>query len=333
MDDAGLAVAVARDAAQHGARISTYTEVFGARPTDGEAIELLARDAWEGREQRVQAYTVVNAAGAWADRVRATLLRSLKPGTPDPAPLLRPSRGVHLVFPSLTRGHGLVLFAREDDRVFFVIPFGDRSLVGTTEAEVPSPPDPVSLQPSVEEIRYLQRELRRVLPRPAEQPVLAVTSGLRPLLASTEPVGSAPREHRVVEDGPLITVVGGKFTTFRVMAMDALGVAVRRLQRVGLRLRDTAAPLPAPPPAGTAVEGLAEFAADAAFARRIEDVVRRRSLLWLSPDGGRLAAPAVAAVLARKLGWSGERTREEIEFFHARLEREDRLLRSLREDP
>ena len=153
----------------------------------------------------------------------------------------------------------------------------------------------------------------------------------RPLLASTDPVGSASREHRVIADGPLVTIVGGKYTTFRVMARDTLACVVRRLGKDNLALRDPMAPLPAPV-AGASIESLAEWAVDA-FARRIEDVVRRRSALWLEPDRGRLAAPRVGAVLARRLGWSPSRLREELDSFHGALEREERFLRAAREDP
>lgn len=331
MDDARLAVAVARDAAHHGARISTYTEVLGLRPAEDAAVELLARDRLEGAERRLVARTVINATGAWADEMRTTLLRALRPGTADPIPILRPSRGVHLVFPALTRGHGVLLFARADDRPFFVVPFGEHSLVGTTEVEVSSPPDPDALQPSVDEIRYLRDELRQALPSPAALPVIAITAGLRPLFASTGGVGTMSREHRVVEDGPIFTVVGGKYTTFRVMARDALSHVVRAIRRANVTLRDPADPLPTPPAAGQTIEGLTEHAADAAFARRVEDVVRRRSRLWLSPDRGRVAAPRVAATLAQRLGWSPERMRDELQSFLAALEREDRLLRGSRE--
>ena len=330
MDDAALAVAVARDAAAHGAQIWTYTEAIGARPVE-DGVEMLARDTLEGGERRIRGRAVVNAAGAWADGVRTTLLRALTPGAVDPAPLLRPSRGIHLVFPPLTRGHALLFFAGADDRVLFVVPFGPRSLVGTTEVETPSPPTTDAREPSTEEVRYLRHALARILPGPAEQPPLAVTAGLRPLLASTDPVGSASREHRVIADGPLVTIVGGKYTTFRVMARDTLACVVRRLGKDNLALRDPMAPLPAPV-AGASIESLAEWAVDA-FARRIEDVVRRRSALWLEPDRGRLAAPRVGAVLARRLGWSPSRLREELDSFHGALEREERFLRAAREDP
>jgi glycerol-3-phosphate dehydrogenase len=332
MDDARLAIAVARDAAAHGAAIHTWTEVIGARPS-GEHVEVMARDTFTGGERRLTARAVVNAAGPWVDEVRRRLVCSLTPGVPDPAPLMRPSRGVHLVFPPLTNGHGVLLTARADGRVFFIIPLQGQSLVGTTEVEVASPPGPEDLRPGLDEIRYLRAELARALPRPARLPVLAVTGGIRPLLAAGGAVGEASREHRVLADGPIVTVAGGKYTTFRVMARDTLARLAARLGREGRPIHDPVEPLPRPLGPDHPVERLAEFAADQEFARRVEDVVRRRTGLWLTPDRGRVAAAEVAAVLARRLGWDEARRRSELQRYHDALADEERLLRRAWEEP
>lgn len=329
MDDAGLAVAVARDAAAHGAVIATHTETVAARPHENGAVEVIARSRLDGRETRVVGRCVVNATGAWADRTRALLLRSLHPGSAEPGPIMRPTRGAHLIFPALTRGHGLLVFARTDARVFFVVPFGAHSLVGTTEVEVDSPPADDAAEPSVEELRYLRAELRRVLPGAAEAPALALTSGLRPLLATPGGLSAATREHKIVADGPILTLAGGKYTTFRVMARDLLGEVYRRFQRRENQIPGDQQPLPRPPRI-EGVEALAEYAVGQAFAQRLDDVVRRRSTLWLTPDRGRVAAPALAAAMARRLGWSAERARDELQDFHAGLEREERLLLAAR---
>jgi glycerol-3-phosphate dehydrogenase len=238
---------------------------------------------------------------------------------------------VHLVFPAFTQGHGVLLFARKDGRVLFVIPFGRHALVGTTEVEVISPLDDQAAAPSVEEVRYLRAELARAFPRAGELPALAVMSGVRPLIAAPGDVAAASREHRVVEEGAMLTVAGGKYTTFRVIARDAVAALKRKLKRGGPALRDSSEPLPRATSDETEPGALAVAVAEHAFARRIEDVIRRRSTLWLTPDRGRVAAPAVAAGLARALGWSPERSRAELQAFYAGLEREDRLLQAARE--
>lgn len=333
MDDARLALAVARDAAEQGAEIHTYTEAQGARPGEGGTFEVVASDRLEGASRVFPTRIVINAAGPWVDHVRLALSRSLAPGQPDPEPLLRPSRGVHLVYPLLTRGHALVLIARSDGRLFFVVPFGEHSLVGTTEVEVASPPPTQAWRASLEEVRYLRRELARVLPIAALTTPHAVVAGLRPLLRSRDDVGQASREHRVVEEEGVLTVAGGKYTTFRVMARAALERVARRLGVYGRPINDPPEPLPSPLVDGSDPEKVAEFAVDHEFARRVEDVIRRRTLLWLSPDRGRAAAPYIAAAMGRRLGWSTERAHEEVRRYEAMLGEEDSLIQRTEEAP
>jgi glycerol-3-phosphate dehydrogenase len=124
----------------------------------------------------------------------------------------------------------------------------------------------------------------------------------------------------------MLTVAGGKYTTFRVIARDAVRALVTKLKRGGPPPVDVVDPLPRLPEPTQGIEAFAEAAAQRAFARRVDDVIRRRSTLWLTPDRGRVAAPQVAAGLARALGWSAERARAEQREFYAELEHEDRLL-------
>ena len=331
MDDARLAVAVARDAAAHGAAIHTWTEPVAARRGEG-TIALTVRDRIDGLERTLEARTLVNATGPWCDATRAWLAAALAPGSGAvaPAPLLRPSRGVHLVYPALTRGHGLLLSARADGRVFFVVPFSDWSLVGTTEVEVASPPAERAFAPTHEEVRYLREELARVLPETADVAPLAITSGLRPLLASGEHVGTASREHRVVDEDGILSVAGGKYTTFRVMARDAIAAATRRLDP-RREIRDSDDPLPSPLVSQASLERVADHAIDFEFARRIEDVLRRRTPLWLAADGGRAAARAIAERMANRLGWSAERAREELAGWDGARYEDDALLERARQ--
>ena len=324
-DDARLAVAVARDAADHGAGIHTYTEALASHPAQDGAVQIDARDRLSGARTTFEARAVVNATGPWSDEMRRTLLRGLFPGKPDPPKLLRPSRGSHLVFPSLTRGHALLFFAKEDGRVIFAIPFEGWTLVGTTEVEVGSPPEGDELLPSLGEIRYLRRELANVLPATGEMVAHRVFAGVRPLLRTGSDVGSATREHAVVADSPVFTLAGGKYTTFRIMARDVMKRVAAHLEHRA-PLVDPAAPLPAPPVALTHQE-LGERAASQHFARTLEDVLRRRSALWLEPDGGRVAAPLVARGMASALGWSEAHVREAVQAYDAALHGEESLLR------
>lgn len=329
MDDARLAIAVARDAAGRGARLLAGHEVTDARRVEGGRVELTLADRLgegaapgEAPATVVRARVLLNATGAACDATRRWLLPRLGagPALAEVAPLLAPSRGVHLVYPELVPDVGVLFFAQDDGRVIFLVPFAGRTLVGTTEAAVPSPPAPTDYRATAAEVRYLRREVARVVPAAAELRPLAATSGLRPLLADQHDAGSASREHRVVAEGPLITLAGGKYTTFRVMAQDALRAAWPRLRRTGAPPAESREPLGLSAAPTAAAEGpadeagldaLAERAVRHEFARRLEDVVRRRSHLWLEDDRGRAALPALTAALARRLGWTPERAAAE----------------------
>jgi glycerol-3-phosphate dehydrogenase len=127
-------------------------------------------------------------------------------------------------------------------------------------------------------------------------------------------------------------VAGGKYTTFRVMARDTIGRVTSRLHRP-LQLVDEDAPLPMPLAADSGVDALAAFAVEHEFARRVGDVLRRRTALWLSPDRGLAIAQRVAGIMAAKLGWDAERVREELQFVTASWREEESLLQRAREDP
>lgn len=309
MDDARLTIAVAQDAAQHGAKIHTRSEVVSVRPSP-DGMEVHWRDRESGEDHRAHTRVIVNATGAWCDATRTQLTRMLKPGSQDPSRLLRPTRGVHLVYPALTRSHAL-LDLTSDGRVLFVIPFAGRALVGTTEVEVDSPPSLAQLQPSLEEVRSLHAALVRVLPGARDLRPLAVFAGVRPLLAASGTVGSASREHRVLCEDRVLTVAGGKYTTFRAMARDVFRAAATMLGRDSTP-QDPTAPLPLPPADDADGSALGAHAAGT-WARSLPDALRRRSTRWLDDDQGLGIAPAVADAMARRLGWSGPREREELD--------------------
>lgn len=331
MEDDGLALAVAADATRRGARLLTWTHAVEARPTSDGGVRMTLEDRLGERPpEEIEARVVVNATGAWVDGVRRWLIPRLASKTPDVTPALAPSRGVHLIYPALTTGHGLLFFARSDGRVLFVVPFGGRSLVGTTEVAVASPPADEETRPTVEEIRYLRREVAAVLPGAAALRPLALTTGLRPLLRCGDDVGSASREHAILREGVVVSVAGGKYTTFRVMAADALEAAAQVMGTgdVGGRgARDDDAPLPAPEPGDDSREARLTAAARDPTARRVEDLVRRRTRLWLEEDGGRGALPLAAELLARRDGWDDARRQREINDSLDRLERDDALIR------
>ena len=309
MDDARLVVAHAVDAATNGARVLVRTAVTALTPGTAGAwrATLAAGDAIEAR-------LVVNAAGPWADRVRALAAAGTGRGA-GAAPAIRPTRGSHVVVPALTRDHALLLFAA-DRRVFFVVPWGARSLVGTTDDDFAG--DPGDVAPEASDLRLLRGEIERRWPGRGG-PVARAFAGLRPLLARGRPGLSLPwrntREARLLDEDGILSIVGGKYTTARRLAERAVDRAVARLEAEGrARPCDTAtAALPARPWEAAAASLAAEPAIDEPtvrhadeheFARGAGDVIWRRSPLWLDRAAARAAAPRVAAWMAPLLSWS-----------------------------
>ncbi|MBI4364272.1 MAG: glycerol-3-phosphate dehydrogenase/oxidase, partial [Candidatus Latescibacteria bacterium] len=228
MDDAAMCVAVALDAERAGAAIRTYTALVGLAP-DGAAWRARFRDVDTGAEDEALARCVVNAAGPWAGEVHAL-------ADPSTATGMRRTRGTHVVVPALTREHALLLTARRDARVLFVLPWGAYSLIGTTDVDDDAAPGRVAPRP--EDVRYLLEGPGRALPGldRARKP-LRVFAGLRSLARSGAGRPSAnTREHRIVERGTLLTLIGGKYTTHRSWAER---IVDRAAELAGIETRES----------------------------------------------------------------------------------------------
>lgn len=215
-------------AARHGARTFNYCEVeefvHGRRGIEGVKV----RDLLSGQVQAVRAATVVNCAGPWVDRIRAAARVA------DRSPrVVRTTKGIHCLLPRMT-DRAVYLSAR-DERMIFVIPWREFSLVGTTDTDFEGDPD--RLWATREEVTYLLEEVAKVLPdkRATFENVSYTYAGVRPL--SFEPGASASkvsREHKVIPEGPdgrFFSVTGTKLTCFRSLAEDVGDRVMRALGR------------------------------------------------------------------------------------------------------
>jgi glycerol-3-phosphate dehydrogenase len=222
-DDARLNWAIIRTAIAHGAIAVNHVAVTALEKHHGRVRGVVLRERWTGEQRVVSARVVVNAAGPQADTIRHL-------ADPQAEPLLQPSAGAHLVL--RPRGSlppvGLLLPHTEDGRVAFLLPWHNRWLLGTTERAVTSPSIP---DVSTEETAYLLRQLQPYLPQATELPITARWSGLRPLVRqSAIPTAQTVREHIIEEHHGLITLTGGKWTTYRRMAEELLDwLAARNL--------------------------------------------------------------------------------------------------------
>src|SRR2546430_1300209 len=256
-DDARLVIANMRSAAQAGALVASYAAVTALIKPDGRVGGATVRDGLTGRASTVRALVVVNATGPWVDRVRRL----------DDAraePLLRPTKGVHVAVPRKRVGHtrAVTLTSPIDGRVMFVLPWGDLSYIGTTDTDEDASPDEV--RATADDVVYLLRSANAFFPhaRLAPADIIASWVGLRPLLRPPRDVtpSASSREHPVVASASgLLTVAGGKLTTYRVMARDLVDRVAARLRELDGRPRAPRVPtdrLPLPGGETADLEGL-----------------------------------------------------------------------------
>jgi glycerol-3-phosphate dehydrogenase len=228
-DDARLVWAVVRAASQAGAAVCNHARVVSlSRDSHGALAAVAVHDELRGREIEVRAACVVNAAGPWADEIR----RLDEPGA---TPLIRPTKGIHLVFrrERFPCTHAVVFSSPRDHRKLFLVPWGRFSYVGTTDTDYEGPLEEAAADET--DVGYMLDAMgasfREV--QGAEADILSAWAGVRNLLRDDEErPGRVSREHRYVVSGSgLISVAGGKLTTFRSMAADVVDLALREMRR------------------------------------------------------------------------------------------------------
>ena len=333
-DDARLAISLALTLADLGGIAINYLPVTGIISEGGVVAGVNARDKETGQEFRLKGRAVINAAGPFIDGVRRMVDSAAKA-------LITPSQGVHLVLDgSFLPGASAIMVPHTDDgRVLFAIPWHGRTLVGTTDTPVPV----ANLEPHPlpEEIDFLLSHTARYLTRhPGRSDVLSVFAGIRPLVCTDagSDTSSLSRDHTLlVESSGLVTIAGGKWTTYRKMGEDTVtaaaqvaglddrpsvtgslhihgwqegvGVneplqvygsdapALERLLSDNPTLREPLHPA-LPYTAGEVVWGVRYEAA-----RTVEDILARRTrALLLDARAAIAAAPKVAALMAQELG-------------------------------
>jgi glycerol-3-phosphate dehydrogenase len=223
VDDARHTVTVGRTAAHHGAHVATRTRVTGFLREGERVTGVTATDLESGREMEVRAKVVVNTAGVWTDEIQEMVGGR---GVLN----VQASKGIHLVVPRdrIRSDSGIIL--RTETSVLFVIPWGRHWIIGTTDT--PWNLDKAHPAASRTDIDYLLEHVNHVLREPlGHEDVEGVYAGLRPLLSGeSEPTSRISREHMVVTPVPgLVLVAGGKYTTYRVMAKDAVDAAAHLL--------------------------------------------------------------------------------------------------------
>jgi glycerol-3-phosphate dehydrogenase len=373
VDDARLVLTIARTAARHGAHLATRAKMIGFLREGERVVGVRARDLESGHEFGIRARVVVNAAGVWTDDIQ-----DLVGGRG--AINVKASKGIHIVVPRDRIRSESGFITRTASSVLFVIPWGRHWIIGTTDT--PWDLDKAHPAASRADIDYVLEHVNRILREPLDHDdVEGVYAGLRPLLSGeSEPTSRISREHTVVTPVPgLVLIAGGKLTTYRVMAKDAVDAAAHSLKTtVNLGVRESITdrvPLLGADGYETRsnqrvmlarhsglhvaridhllrrygsliddvldlirdrrmlalpIEGAEDYlAAEVVYAvtheaaRHLDDVLTRRTRISIEMfDRGTAAAPQVAALMAAELGWSKERTEEEVDHYLRRVEAE-----------
>lgn len=308
-NDSRLAVDIARTAASRGALMFNYCGVLELVHDAGQVVGVRVADKETQQNYLVQSGCVINATGVWADSLRreADQLPSAK--------LVEPSRGVHLVVSRdfMPTDTAMMIPKTRDGRVLFIVPWQGHLILGTTDTRVKE----AEREPHAEkaDVDFILNEAEHYLQRaPTRADVLSCWAGLRPLVqnASADSTKSISREHTIeLAANGLLTVVGGKWTTYRAMAEDVLlhAIAAKRLP-AGTSSKSVTANLPilgADSPCNTTDLALAadpdfvRFAVKYEFARVVEDLLARRSrALFLDARQAEKLAPAVENELIKQ---------------------------------
>ena len=350
-DDARLVVRVLKEAVAAGAVALNYAAAEGLIREDGIVTGVRLQDRERVRSAEVRATVVINATGAWVDRLRAQL------GAPA---RIRPLRGSHITFPAwrFPLAQALTVSHPHDGRPVFFMPWEGATLIGTTDVDHALPLDAEPAM-TTDELRYLFTAIDAEFPSLGVGPadVMASFSGVRPVINTGKADPSREsRDHAVWDEEGLLTVTGGKLTTFRLMALDALRAARRRLPALkGLRARTRVIdPVDARVPPGAealdeearrrllgrygmeaaglasaaqpgelaAIPGTRSLWAELRWAARAEGVVhlddlllRRVRLGLLLPEGARALLPDAKRICQAELGWDDARWEREVDAY------------------
>ena len=348
-DDARLLIHLIQTAADHGAVVLNYASVVELLRDDSGYIQgVVAVDAETGQPFTAQARVVINATGIFADEVRR-----MAEGEVDP--MIAPSQGIHLVLDEsfLHGGAAIMVPHTSDGRVLFAIPWHDHTLVGTTDTPIEQPS--YEPRPFEEEIQFVLETAGTYLERPPRrEDVLSVFVGIRPLVragGADRKTSALSRDHTIhIDPSGLLTIVGGKWTTYRHMAEDTMDHAILlgRLDERPCVTRDL--PIHGSTPDADQFGSLGVYGSDAAqiqelmreqpdlarllhpdlpyvaaevvwaarseMARKVEDVLARRTrALFLNAHAVIKAAPEVASLLGRELDRGPEWIDDEIQNF------------------
>jgi glycerol-3-phosphate dehydrogenase len=300
------------DAQANGACVRNYARAIGARHVQGRVAAVSVRDVLvpDGDEVDVRARVVINATGAWLDRVEPQL-------TGRPSARLRTTKGVHIASPPATT-RAIAIPSRVDGRLVFVIPWLGYSWIGTTDTDFDD--DPANAFATQADVDYLIRSVQHYVPAISTESIYFSNAGVRALVRRPGRPSTVSRVHRVSDgdrDGHpgVISVLGGKLTGYRAIAEEVTDLVCRKL---GVTRKCTTAERALPRAermrdgASTPLASQVAHAVREEHSQRAADFLFRRTRIGFGPDQGMTVVVEVATLMARELGWSEERREAEI---------------------
>ncbi|NNM44113.1 MAG: FAD-dependent oxidoreductase [Chlamydiae bacterium] len=340
-DDSRLAITLAGTAASQGGVLLNYMPVVHFIHKDGMIKGVKAKDLESGETYKIYGKTVINATGVFTDQIRRL-------DNPKEKKIVKPSQGIHIVLPKsfLPSNKAIIIPSTDDGRVVFMVPWHDRILVGTTDTAVRK----VELEPHFmeKEVSFLLEYAGKYLTKnPTKDDVLSVYAGLRPLIKSGKATKTAAlsRDHAILIDpSGLITIAGGKWTTYRKMGEDVINKAAiigdlpdtpcvtktlplfgwdktlkptetlsvygSELKKLKMLMRKNKKLLH---PNLPYYEAQVLFAVRFEMARTVEDVLSRRTrALLLDAKASVEAAPLVASIMAKELGFDSSWEKKQV---------------------
>lgn len=321
-DDARLAISMAQTAAKHGAVLLNYFPVTGLLKIQQQVCGVWVKDYFTGKDYEVRSKVVINATGVFTDKV-------LRMDDPKHESIISPSQGIHLVVDKeFLPGDTAIMIPKTDDgRVLFAVPWHNKIVLGTTDTPVDAITDePVPLQ---QEIEFILKHIGRYLTKdPQLSDVKSMFAGLRPLVKGKSKITSAlSRDHQLsISESEMITITGGKWTTYRKMAEDTVNLAAEKMRSqitsttkdLKLEVSTTEMPSEISQLTNDEIKKLIKEAVQKEMCMTVEDFLSRRTRqLLLDAKVAIAKAPEVAELMAEITGKDNEWVQQQINTFNA----------------
>jgi glycerol-3-phosphate dehydrogenase len=322
-DDARLAISIAQTAAQYGATLLNYFPVSGLLKMQKKICGVWVKDLFTGKEYEIKSKVVINATGVFTDAI-------MRMDDAKHENIISPSQGIHLVVDKeFLPGDTAIMIPKTDDgRVLFAVPWHDKIILGTTDTAVEN----VSAEPipQQEEIAFILKHIGRYLSKdPQLSDIRSVFAGLRPLVkAKGKKTAALSRDHLInIGDSGLITITGGKWTTYRKMAEDVIDIAIEQNSLsqnpcITKELRLNGHDKPVGPVEiislnSEELKSLIKKSVQEEMCMTVEDFLSRRTRqLFLNANEAIKAAPLVARLMADEMNKDEVWIKEQINIFN-----------------